>query len=102
MGGEIMNMILRLAGDVNYGDGMGSLIVVIGGLLAAVLMIAVVMPISRAFIQEKQYVENKILSSRTDAERIYWEKRKKSLMLSLLPFHHYDRHVEKKNHKDED
>lgn len=95
-------MLLRLASDADYSSGLGGLVVFIGLLLAAILAIAVFIPTSRAFLQEKRHVENKILSSRTDAERTYWEKRKKSLMKSLLPFHHYDRHGEHKHHKHED
>ena len=97
-----MDMFLRLAGDVDYGSGMGGLVVMVGGIIMAVLAVAVFIPTGRAFLQEKRYVENKIFSSRSDAERTYWEKRKKSLMLSLLPFHHYDRHGENKRHKHED
>ena len=95
-------MVLHLAGDVSYSGGLGGLVVTVGGILAAVLAVAVFIPTGRAFMQEKRYVESKIFSSRTDAERTYWEKRKKSLMLSLLPFHHYDRHGENKHHKHDD
>lgn len=87
-----MDMMLRLAGDVSYSGGMGGLVVMVGGIIMAILAVAVFIPTGRAFLQEKRYVENKIFSSRTDAERDYWEKRKKKLILSLLPFHHYDRH----------
>ncbi len=96
-----MNILLRLAGDTDYSGGLGGLVVLIGGVVAAVLAVAVFIPTGRAFLQEKRYVENKILSSRSDAERTYWEKRKKSLMKSLLPFCHYERHGENKHHNNE-
>ena len=97
-----MNILLRLAGDTDYSGGLGGLVVLIGGVVAGVLAVAGFIPTGRAFLQEKRNVENKILSSRSDAERTYWEKRKKSLIRSLLPFHHYERHSEHKRHRHED
>lgn len=73
--------------------------VVLGALaILAVLFIAVFVPMGRAFARELKYVNMKILNSRHDKEQAYWERRKKNLWLSLLPFRHYDpRHH---NHKD--
>ena len=55
-----------------------------------ILAIAIFVPFFRAFKQELRYVNMKIVSSRSNSERRYWEKRKKSLWKSLLPFCRYD------------
>ena len=60
--------------------------------LIAVLAIAVLVPMGRAFSRELKYVEMKILNSRHEKELAYWERRKKSLWMSLLPFRYYDPH----------
>ena len=60
--------------------------VVVFGLLA----LAVFLPFFRSFKQELRYVNMKMANSRHNSERRYWEKRKKSLWKSLLPFCRYD------------
>ena len=76
----------------------GVTIIVALGILA-VLAIAVFVPMGRAFRRELKYVNMKIMNSRHDKEQAYWERRKKSLWLSLLPFRHYNPHHH--NHKDQ-
>ena len=59
-------------------------------LIGGVLAVAVLFPFFRAFKQELRYVDMKMANSRSSSERHYWEKRRKSLMRSLLPFCKYD------------
>ena len=80
--------------------GIGTVIIAFAGLLLLVLAIAVLIPMSHAFRRELKYVNMKILNSRHDKEQAYWERRKKKLMLSLLPFHHYNPHGH--HHREED
>jgi len=64
-------------------------VIFVGFVLAVILAVAVFIPLSRAFSRELRYVKMKMLNSREEKERAYWEKRKKQLWLSLLPFYHY-------------
>ena len=59
--------------------------------LGLLLALALLLPMGRAFSREMRYVNMKLMNSRHDKEREYWEKRKKRLWLSLLPFCTYDR-----------
>ena len=61
-----------------------------GGALAVILALAFFLPVGRAFYRELRYINMKMDNSRHEGERRYWEKRKKSLWRSLLPFCHYD------------
>lgn len=75
--------------------------VVLGALaILAVLFIAVFVPMGRAFARELKYVNMKILNSRHDKEQAYWERRKKNLLMSLLPFRHYNPH-HRHHHEDQ-
>ena len=78
---------------------MGGILVIALGLVG-ILAIAVFVPLGRAFRRELKYVNMKIMNSRHDKEQAYWERRKKKLMLSLLPFHHYNPHGH--HHREED
>ena len=71
---------------------MGSVVIILCTFLLVLLSIAVFIPLGRAFIRELNYVNMKILNSRHNKELAYWERRKKQLWLSLLPFCHYNRH----------
>ena len=64
------------------------------GAVAVVLLLAIALfvPTLRAFARELKYVNMKIMNSRHNKELEYWERRKKKLWLSLLPFCHYNRH----------
>lgn len=68
---------------------MGPAIVGVAIFLGIILSLAVFLPMGRAFSRELRYVNMKIQNSRYDKELAYWEKRKKRLWLSLLPFHSY-------------
>lgn len=62
----------------------------VGGALVLVLALAYFLPMSRAFSREMRYVKMKLDNSISEKERQYWEKRKKSLWKSLIPFCQYD------------
>lgn len=57
--------------------------------LGIILALAVFLPMGRAFSRELRYLNMKLMNSRSDKEQAYWEKRKKSLWLSLIPFRSY-------------
>lgn len=71
---------------------MGLALWLVAAFLGIILALAIFLPLGRAFKQELRYVNMKLLNSRTEKEAAYWEKRKKALWKSLLPFHHYNHH----------
>lgn len=84
---------MRSAAVTNRGDTIvNKILLILGLLLFGVLALAVLLPLFRAFKRELRYVKMKALSSRTEKELEYWEKRKKDLWKSLLPFCHYNHH----------
>ena len=98
---RFVSLLPLLTADVEEGLGIWALVVFLGALLGAILAVAVLMPMSRSFRQELRYVDSKIHSSQSKSERAYWEKRKRNLWLSLLPFVTYKRHRHHHHHRDD-
>lgn len=71
---------------------MWTIVIGLAVALGLLLALAIFLPLGRAFSRELRYVNMKIHNSRHDKELAYWEKRKKNLWLSLLPFRSYDTH----------
>ena len=69
---------------------MSIAVVGVTAVLVLLLGLAIFLPMGRAFSRELRYVKMKLMNSRHDKERAYWERRKKRLWLSLLPFRSYN------------
>ena len=80
---------------------MGGVVIASALALFAVLALAVLVPMGRAFMRELRYVDSKIMGSRHEKEETYWINRRKRLLKSLLPFHHYYRDEHHRHHRDD-
>lgn len=60
--------------------------------IVVLVMVALCLPTLTSFTRKRKYIRMKILNSRSHQEQAYWERRKRKLWLSLLPFCHYNRH----------
>ena len=77
---------MLLAFDLSLDNGLVRIGLCLAGILAFLIISALIIPLVQAFKADLKYIEMEI--NRTDGrEQAHWIRRKKELWLSLIPFY---------------